>query len=318
MLRRPAPRRLLPHGRRHAAGRADAALARAGRAPVREARVVQPDRLGQGSRGVRHARRGRRGGRAVAGAPHPRAVERQHRHRARDAGPHARLRASPSCMPAGSTPEREQLMRLFGADVDLLARPSWARTAPCAGPRARRGRPDAVHAVPVRQSGQSARARARHRRGDPRGLPRGRRLRRRARHRRHADGLRPPPAPRPARRADRGGRAAARRGHRRAALARGRLHARDPRPLAARPQAARQQRGVRARPARAGARGGPLRRRLLGRRRCTPRCASRASSTARRTSSWCSPTAAGSTSRPGSGTRPRTSSLERMEQGVWW
>ena len=69
-----------------------AALARAGRAPLREARVVQPDRLDQGPRGVLDARRRLGGRRALARAPHPRAVERQHRHRARDAGPHARLR----------------------------------------------------------------------------------------------------------------------------------------------------------------------------------------------------------------------------------
>ena len=168
--------------------------------------------------------------------------------------------------------------------------------------------PDALHAVPVRQPGEPARARARHGRGDPRvtaprstsSSPGSARAAR--------SWAAPAACAATARRADRRRRAAARRGHRRPALARGRLHARDPRPLAARPQAARQQRRVGARPARAGARGGPLRGRLLRRRRCTPRCASRASSRARRTSSWCSPTAAGSTSRPASGTRPRTSS----------
>ena len=258
-----------------------------------------------------------RGRRALAGPPHPRAVQRQHRHRARDAGPPARLRRL-------DRDARRLDARARAADApvrrrrDLLAGRARLQRGRRARARALRGRPDAVHAVPVRQPGQPAGARARHRRGDPRGLPRGRRLRGRARHRRHADGLLAPAAPRSARPAGGGRRAAPGRGHRRPALARGRLHARDPRPLAARPQAARQQRGLRARPARARARGRPLRRRLLGRRRCTPRCAPRATSTAPRTSSWCSPTAAGSTSPPASGTRPRPSLLERMEQGVWW
>ena len=186
-----------------------------GRAPVREARVVQPDRLDQGPRGVLHARRRRRGAASCGRAPHPRAVERQHRHRARDAGPPARLRGDDR--DAGRVDARA---RAADAPVrgrrHLLAGRAGLERRGDAGPRARRRRPDALHAVPVRQPREPARARARHRGGDPAGVPRGRRLRRRARHRRHADGLRPPPAPRPARRADRGRGAAARRGHRRA------------------------------------------------------------------------------------------------------
>ena len=148
---------ILPHGRRHAARRADAALAPTpGRPPVREARVVQPDRLGQGPRRLLDARRRRRGGRAVAraGASSSR----------RAATPASRSRCRAACaassvtivMPAGSTPEREQLMRLFGADVDLLARRAGLERRRDAGARARRGRPHAVHAVPVRQPREPA------------------------------------------------------------------------------------------------------------------------------------------------------------------
>ena len=100
-------------------------------------------------------------------------------------------------MPAGSTPEREQLMRLFGADVIYSPAELGSNGAVTMARELSGERSDALHAVPVRQRGESPRARARHGRGDPRRLSRGRCPRGRARHRWHADGVCPPPAPRP-------------------------------------------------------------------------------------------------------------------------
>ena len=99
------------------------------------------------------------------------------------------------------------------------------------------------------------------------------------------------------------------------ALARGRLRAPDPRRLEARPQDPRLERRVGRRGARAARARGHLRRRLRGRGR--PRRAPDRRRAARpaRSSSPCSPTAAGSTSRATSGGRGRRASRWRAPSG---
>ena len=156
-------------------------------------------------------------------------------------------------MPAGSTPEREQLMRLFGADV--VYSPAELGSNGAVTMARELAAADPTLYMPF-QYGNAANPRA-HERGTAEeilaacpevdvfvaGLGTGGTLMGCARRlRRDRPDLQVVAAePLPGEGIDG------------PALARGRLHARDPRPLAARPQAARQQRGLRARPARPGA-----------------------------------------------------------------
>ena len=183
-------RRHCPGDRQHAAGRAQAPVAEARRAAVGEARVAQPDRVGEGPRRAR-ADRGRRGeGRDPPGPDDPRADLGQHRHLAGDdllaqglqaQGRHARQRDA----------------RAHPAPADVRRRDRLLAGPPGLQRRGRAGAEDGVrglvvlHALPVRQRREPGRALPRHGAGDPRGARRGGRVRRRPRHGRDADGRRP-------------------------------------------------------------------------------------------------------------------------------
>ena len=165
--------------RQHAAGRAAEPLSEARRAHLGQARVAQPDGLGQGPRRPR-ADRGRRGqGRDRPGPDDPRTDLRQHRHLAgddllaqglqaqgRDAGERdARAHAAPEDVRRG--------------DRLLAGRPGLQRRGRDVAGDGRR-RPLLLHALPVRQRGQPRRPLQRHRARDPRRARRGDRVRRRA------------------------------------------------------------------------------------------------------------------------------------------
>ena len=229
----------------------------------------------------------------------------------------AKLKGYPlTCvLPENATEERRRLLRLYGAQIVESPPERGLERRGAARARAGRARAELLHAVPVRERGEPARALRGHRRGDRRGARPRRRARRRPRHRRHADGRRRAPARALPRRRRRRRRAAPGRPGDGPALARGRLRAADPRRREARPQAARLERGVGRRRARAARRGGDLRRRLLRRgraRRAPPRGRARRGRRRLRARRR----AAGSTSRPTSG---RPHDVERsMERTVWW
>ena len=182
------------------------------------------------------------GGRAAARAHDPRAVERQHRHLAGDASAACAATRARSCCPSRPRPSARTAAAVRRRDRLLAGRARLERRGR-AGPRAGRGRPLALHAVPVRATRRTRGAHYRtHGREILRDCPEVDVVRRRSRHGRHADGLRP--ALREANPDVQIVAAEPLAGRRRdgPALARGRLHARDPRPLAARPQAARLER----------------------------------------------------------------------------
>ena len=186
-----------------------------------------------------------------------------------------------------ATPERAQLLRLYGAEI--VSRPAssaptarWPWRASC---RPRTPRSSCRSSTATRPTPTPTTA------APPSEIlgdcPRGRRLRRRPGHGRHPDGLRPPPARGRARRPGRGGRAARRRPGV-AACARSRTAtSRDPRPPAARPQAARHER----RRARTACAPWPARRASSPASPpaacCTPPCACRRARRPGATSSWC-------------------------------
>ena len=117
-VRRPL-RRHRPVDRQHAADRAAEPVAEAGRAHLGEARVAQPDGLGQGSRGAR-ADRGCRGeGRDLARTDDPRTDVGQHGHLTRDdrqaqglqaEGRDARERHARAHAAAGDVRRRDRLL----------------------------------------------------------------------------------------------------------------------------------------------------------------------------------------------------------------
>ena len=178
--------------RQHAADRAAQLVAKARRAHLGEARVAQPDRLGQGSRGAR-ADRGRRGeGRDRSRADDPRTDLGQHGHLAGDD-----LLAQGLQAEGRDAGERDARAHAAAADVRrgdrlLAGRPGLQRRGRDGAGDGRR-RLVAVHALPVRQPGQPERALQRHRGGDPRRARRDLGVRRRAGHGRHADGQRQAP-----------------------------------------------------------------------------------------------------------------------------
>ena len=297
-------RRHRPGDRQHPARRAQAALAQAGRAHLGQARVAQPDRLGQGPRRAR-ADRGRRGeGRDPPGQT---ILE--------PTSGNTGISLAMICtrkgyrlkvvMPDNVTPERTQLLQMYGAEI--VYSPGNQGSNGAVEMALEMAAADASYYMPYQYGNQAnpRRALQRHGAGDPRGARRGRRVRRRPRHRRHADGQRPPAA-RGARRRreDRRRRADAGRARAGPALARRRLHPADHRPLAARPEDLRHQPRRDRVDAQAARRGGHLRGRLVRARSPRSPCASPTSST-RATSSSSSATTAGSTSPPAS-TRGRS------------
>ena len=149
-----------------------------------------PTGLRQGPRRAR-ADRGRRGeGRDPPRPDDPRADLGQHRHLAGDdllaqglqaQGRHARQRDARADAAAEDVRRRDRL---------LAGRPGLQRRGRAGAEDGRRGLL-VLHALPVRQRGQPARALQRHGAGDPRGARRDQRVRRRPRHGRDADGRRP-------------------------------------------------------------------------------------------------------------------------------
>ena len=116
-----------------------------------------------------------------------RADEREHRHL-------ARARREAEGLPAHVRPARERdrgaqaaAAPLRRRDRRLAGRGGLERRRP-ARARARGARAALLHAVPVREPGEPARALRGHRRRDRRGARPRRRVRRRPRHGRHADG----------------------------------------------------------------------------------------------------------------------------------
>ena len=215
----------------------------------------------------------------------------------------AKLKGYPlTCvMPENATEERRRLLRLYGATIVESPGEEGSNGAVALALELAERDAALLHAVPVRERGEPARALRGHRRGDRRGARPRRRARRRPRHRRHADGRRRAAARELPRRRRRRRRAAAGRPRDGPALARGRLRAADPRRVEARPEAARLERGRRS-PActRSSTREGIFAGVSARRRRSTSRAGSRASSR-KASSSASSPTAAGSTSPPTSG-----------------
>ena len=256
--------------RQHTARRAEAGR----RGPdLREARGTEPDGLDQGPHREGDDRR-RRGVRRARARPRaPRADERQHGNLAR-----ARREAQGLSADVRDARERDGGAQATAAALRrghrlLAGRRGLERRRP-AGARARRADAALLHAVPVRERGEPARALRRNRSGDRRGTRPRRRRRRRPRHRRNADGNRRASARNVPRHRRRRGGAAAGRSCDGAALARRRLRPADPRRLEARPQGARHERGVGARGSSPARRGRHLRRRL-GRRRRTRRAEAR-------------------------------------------
>ena len=83
-------------------------------------------------------------------------------------------------MPDNVTAERTQLLKMYGAEIVYSPGEQGSNGAVAHGARDGRGRLVVLHAVPVREPGEPARALQRHRRRDPRGARRGDRVRRRA------------------------------------------------------------------------------------------------------------------------------------------
>ncbi|CAA9499257.1 MAG: Cysteine synthase, partial [uncultured Solirubrobacteraceae bacterium] len=253
--------------RQHAARRAQAPESETGRAHLGEDGVGQPDGIGQGPRRAVDDRE-RRGEGPDPPRPHdPRADLRQHRHQPGDdlpsqglsaEGRHALQRDSRAHPAAGDVRRADRLQP---------RRPGIQRRRRD-GQRDRAGHRHVLHALPVRQRGQPARALQRHGERDPRGARRDHGVRRRPRHRRHADGQRPAlQGGVRRRREDRRRRAHAGRARAGAALARRRLHPADHRPQRARSQDLRHELRRDHLDAQAARGGGHLRRRLLGRDR---------------------------------------------------
>ena len=99
-------------------------------------------------------------------------------------------------MPESSTPERIELLRMYGAEIVFSTGPAGLERGRRDGALDGRARPVGLHAVPVRERGQPERALLRHGARDHRPGARrpGRRVRRGTRHRRDADGLLAAPA----------------------------------------------------------------------------------------------------------------------------
>ena len=151
-------------------------------ADLGEARVAQPDRLGQGSRRA-GADRGRRGEGPDRPAPD---AARAHLGQHRDlAGDDLRLQGLPA--EGRDAGERHARANRAAAHVRrrdrLLGGLQGVQRGRRAGARHGRARPVVLHALPVRQRGQSGRALQRHRARDPRGARRDQRVRRRPRNR---------------------------------------------------------------------------------------------------------------------------------------
>ena len=214
-------------------------------------------------------------------------------------------------MPDNVTPERTQLLQMYGAEI--VYSPGDQGSNGAVAMALEMAEADASYYMPY-QYGNPANPNA-HYYGtaprDHRGARRGDRVRRRPRHRRHADGQRAPAARGVRRRGeDRRRRADAGRARAGPALARRRLHPADHRPLAARPEDLRH-----ATTTRSSGRAGCSTRRAsspASRPARSPRspCGSRTSST-RATSSSSSATTAGSTS-------PRASTRARWRRSRTW
>ena len=83
-------------------------------------------------------------------------------------------------MPDNVTPERTQLLKMYGAEIVYSPGEQGSNGAVAMALEMAAGRLVVLHALPVRQRGQPARALRGHGRGDPRGARRGDRVRRRA------------------------------------------------------------------------------------------------------------------------------------------
>ena len=84
-------------------------------------------------------------------------------------------------MPDNVTPERTQLLKMYGAEIVYSPGDQGSNGAVAMALEMAAARRLVLHALPVRQPGQPARPLRRHGAGDPRGARRpGRRVRRRA------------------------------------------------------------------------------------------------------------------------------------------
>jgi hypothetical protein len=163
------------------------------RPAVGQARGPEPDRLGQGPRGVLHDRAGGEGRAALAGLDDPGAHLGQHRHLPGHGGQAARLPAD-----RGHAGEHQRGAPPAAADVRrgdhrLAGRGRLQRGGP-GGQADRRRAPRLGDALPVRQRGERPRALRDDRPGDPRRPAGDHALRGGPRHHRHADGRGPLPA----------------------------------------------------------------------------------------------------------------------------
>ena len=174
----PALRRALRQrhrgGRQHAAGRAAAPVAEAGRADLRQARGPQPDRLGQGP-GREVDDRGRRGARARS-SPGQTMLEPTSGNTGISLAMICRRKGYP--FKVGDARQRDRGAHPAAAHVRrrdrLLRGRQGLERRGRAGARDGRRRLLVLHALPVRQRGQPARPLRRHGARDPRGARRGR------------------------------------------------------------------------------------------------------------------------------------------------
>jgi len=140
-------------------------------------------------------------------------------------------------MPENVTPERTQLLQMYGAEIVYSPGDQGSNGAVAKALEMAEADPSVYMPYQYGKPGQPERALQRHRAGDPRRARRGLGIRGRPWHGRHADGQRQAPeGDVRRRREDRRGRADAGRAGTGTALARRRLHPADHRPLAARPQ----------------------------------------------------------------------------------
>ena len=167
-------------------------LAQPGRPDPGEAREPQPHRLDQGPHRAL-ADRGRRGAAGRSG-PGDTIMEPTSGNTGISLAMICRVRGYKlvAVMPENVTPERRQLLTLYGAEIVPTDGEFGSNGAVEVATRLV-GRERPLHALPVRQPGQPARPLRGHGRGDRARLPGDRRLRGRARHRGHADGLLPAP-----------------------------------------------------------------------------------------------------------------------------